>query len=48
MSRRKKDPLRALSDDEREKLQRLARSGSEPAEQVARAKALLAVAEGCD
>lgn len=47
MSRRPKDPLRALSDDEYRKLQRLACSGSEPAEQVARAKALLAVAEGC-
>lgn len=48
MSRRPKAPLRALSADERRKLQHLARCGSEPAEQVARAKALLAVAEGCN
>jgi len=48
MSRCLKDPLRALSADEYTKLQHLSRSGSEPAEHVARAKALLAVAEGCD
>ena len=42
MSRCQKDPLRPLTEDECQKLQRLARSGSEPAEPVARAKALLA------
>ena len=47
MSRRRKEPLRALSDEEQEKLHHLARCASEPAEQVARAKTLLAVAEGC-
>lgn len=47
MSRRLKDPLRDLSVEEYEQLRRLSRSGSEPAEHVARAKALLAVAEGC-
>ena len=46
MSRCQKDPLRPLTEDECQKLQRLARSGSEPAERVARAKALLAVVEG--
>jgi hypothetical protein len=46
MSRCQKDPLRPLTEDECQKLQRLAHSGSEPAEQVARAKALLAVVEG--
>ena len=43
-----KDPLRKLSAEEYERLRRLSRSGSEPAEHVARAKALLAVAEGCN
>jgi len=46
MSRRQKDPLRALRDEERTVLSRLSRSGSAPAAQVARARALLAVAEG--
>jgi hypothetical protein len=41
-----KDPLRALSDDERIWLLRVARSQAEPAAHVARAKALLAVADG--
>ena len=43
---RQKDPLRALSDDERQALRRLGRSGRESAAVVARAKALLAVADG--
>jgi transposase len=43
---RQKDPLRVLSDDERAVLQHLSRSGSEPAAVVARAKALVAVADG--
>jgi len=46
MTRQKKDPLRPLSDEEREVLKRLSRARSEPASHVARAKALLAVAEG--
>ena len=46
MSRRQKDPLRPLRDDEREALSRLSRSRRAPAAQVARARALLAVAEG--
>ncbi len=46
MSRRQKDPLRPLSDAERMTLSRLSRSQSAPAAQVARARALLAVAEG--
>ncbi len=47
MSRRQKNPLRALTTDERRWLQRIARSTSEPASHVARAKQLLAVADGC-
>jgi hypothetical protein len=46
MSRRQKDPLRTLSDEERAALSRLSRSRSAPAAQVARARALLAVADG--
>ena len=46
MSRRRKDPLRSLSEAERTSLSRLSRSQSAPAAQVARARALLAVAEG--
>jgi transposase len=46
MSRRQKDPLHPLSDAERTALARLSRSQSAPAAQVARARALLAVAEG--
>ncbi len=45
MSRRQTDPLRPLNDDEREWLVRVARSQAEPASHVARAKALLAVAD---
>jgi len=48
MSRRKKDPLRALSADERAEMERLSRSGREPAVVVAHAKAVLAVANGAD
>jgi hypothetical protein len=48
MTRRKKDPLRSLTDKEREVLEQLSRSQSEPASHVARAKALLAVADGQD
>lgn len=46
MSRRQKDPLRELSQEEGEALKRISRSQSESAAQVAGAKALLAVAEG--
>jgi transposase len=46
MTRRQKDPLRALTDDEYDWLVRVARSQAEPAIHVARAKALLAVASG--
>jgi transposase len=46
MSRRQKDPLRALNAEERAELTRLSRSHSAPAAWVARATALLAVADG--
>src|SRR3954466_14782093 len=46
MSRRQKDPLRPLSEAERTSLSRLSQSQIAPAAQVARARALLAVAEG--
>ena len=46
MSRRQKDPLRALTDEERAQLERLSRAQMHPAAVVARAKAVLAVAEG--
>lgn len=46
MPRPQKDPLRPLAPDEHAWLERLSRSHAEPAAQVARAKALLAVAAG--
>ena len=46
MTRHKIDPLRVLTDEEREVLTQISRSASEPASHVARAKALLAVADG--
>ena len=46
MTRRQKDPLRLLTTDERVELERVSRAGSERADRVARAKALLAVADG--
>src|SRR3712207_6781786 len=46
MSRRKKNPLRPLSAEERTALTRLTRSQSAPAGEALRARALLAVAEG--
>ena len=46
MSRRQKAPLRLLGEAERSWLFRLSRWQSAPAAQVARARALLAVAEG--
>src|SRR5512134_659496 len=46
MSRRQKDPLRVLGADARRELARLSRSHRASAAQVARATALLAVADG--
>jgi transposase len=46
MSRRQKEPLRSLLAEEHAQLQQLSRSHAASATQVARAKALLAVAEG--
>jgi transposase len=46
MARRKKDPLRALTGEERTFLETLARARSAPADQIARATGLLAVAAG--
>lgn len=46
MSRRKVDSLRPLTEEERRWLEKIRRSQAEPAAHVARAKALLAVADG--
>lgn len=46
MTRRQRDPLRPLTDEERTVLAQISRAHSEPASHVARAKALLAVSEG--
>jgi len=43
---RQKDPLRRLTANERDELERMSRAGSERADRVAHAKALLAVADG--
>jgi len=48
MTRRRKDPLRALTHNERRHLSRLRRSSAAPACHVARAVMLLAVADGSD
>ena len=48
MSRRRKDPLRPLTDDEHRQLTRLSRSHTAPAVRAARAVLLLAVADGSD
>ena len=48
MSRCKKDPLRDLTAKERVELTRVARSNAAPAAEVARARILLAVADGDD
>jgi hypothetical protein len=48
MSRKKKDPLRELTEPERQELVLLSRSQSAPAAEVIRAKILLAVADGDD
>jgi transposase len=47
MSRRRKDPLRALTEGERASLEQVGRATSAPAALVTRARALLAVAAGC-
>jgi hypothetical protein len=46
MTRRRKDPLRSLTAEERTILEQTARSRSEAASHVARAKMILAVADG--
>jgi transposase len=48
MSRRKKEPLRELTEPERQELAQLSRSQAAPAAEVIRAKLLLAVARGDD
>jgi transposase len=48
MSRRKKDPLRPLTEPERQELARISRSQAAPAVQVARATMILAVSRGDD
>jgi transposase len=48
VSRRRKDPLRSLTEDERRELLGLSRSRTAPAVRVARAVILLAVADGSD
>ncbi|WP_020469473.1 helix-turn-helix domain-containing protein [Zavarzinella formosa] len=48
MSRRRKDPLRPLTDDERQSLLSLRRSATAPVAQVARAVMILAVSDGLD
>lgn len=46
MTRRQKEPLRTLSEDEKAELEKLSRARSAAVEQVVRARMLLAVAEG--
>src|SRR5512133_1072962 len=46
MTRRQKNPLRELTEEERIWLEKIARSASEPAVNVARAKEILSVADG--
>src|SRR5262245_11121169 len=48
MSRRKTDPLRALTNEEQQQLTQLSRSQTAPAAEVTRARILLAVARGDD
>ncbi len=48
MSRRKNDPLRPLTENERQTLQQVSRSQTAPAVAVVRAKLLLLVADGSD
>lgn len=46
MTRRQKNPLRPLTEEEHTLLEQISRSHSDPASHVARAKELLAVADG--
>lgn len=46
MTRRQKDPLRPLTSEERAAIEQLSRARREPASHVARARLVLAVAEG--
>jgi len=46
MTRRQKNPLRSFTEEEREVLEQISRAQSEPASHVARARALLRVANG--
>jgi hypothetical protein len=46
MTRRQKDPLRPLTEEELTVLTKIGRAQSEPASHVARAKALLSIADG--
>ena len=46
LSRRQKNPLRPLTEEERTVLNQISRAQSEPASHVARARAVLAVADG--
>ena len=46
MTRRQKNPLRPLSEEERKVLEQISRAQSEPASHVARARALLRIADG--
>jgi transposase len=46
MTRRQKDPLRPLTDDERHVLDQISRARSEPVSHVERAKLVLALADG--
>ncbi len=48
MTRRRKDPLRELTPDEKADLESISRARSAPAEAVTRAKILLGVASGMD
>src|SRR4051812_32772290 len=48
MSRRRKDPLRALTDNERRELTQVSHSRTAPAARVARAAMILAVDDGAD
>lgn len=48
MSRRERDPLREMRAEERRELEHVSRSGGAPTAVVARAKALLAVADGAE
>ena len=46
MTRRKKEPLRKLTEEEQKWLERISRAHNEPASHVARAKEIMAVADG--